>query len=70
MLKNILLPDADDVIVESYFLRNGMLEFNMTCIGPMAVCPHCGTVSGRVHSRYVRKPMDLAMVGTKLFLIL
>ncbi|WP_281291972.1 transposase family protein [Streptomyces tailanensis] len=28
-----------------------------------AACPACGTVSGRVHSRYVRRLSDTAVAG-------
>jgi len=68
MLEDLLLSGAADVMVESYFLEGDTLQFNMTCVGPTAVCPHCGAVSSRVHSRYVRRPMDLAMVGVQVCL--
>lgn len=32
------------------------------------VCPYCGTVSHKVHSRYIRHPCDLPMLGHKVCL--
>jgi hypothetical protein len=33
-------------------------------------CPYCGTVSGKVHSRYTRKLQDLPIQGKKVNLML
>ncbi|MDT3397674.1 transposase family protein [Streptomyces sp. B1866] len=34
--------------------------------GREAVCPCCGTASGRVHGRYRRRLADLAVAGRKV----
>jgi transposase len=68
MLEDILFSVTDDVIVETYSLEAGTLHFDLTCISPTAVCPHCGAVSSRVHSSYTRKPKDVAMTGVMVCL--
>lgn len=35
-----------------------------------AACPHCNTVSRRIHSRYLRQPADLPALGRKVELVL
>ena len=35
-------------------------------IAPTTVCPHCGTVGARVHSRYSRTIADVAFGGRNL----
>ena len=40
--------------------------FDLTCRSSSACCPSCGSVSGRVHSRYVRTVDDLPMHGRQV----
>lgn len=35
-----------------------------------AACPHCGTISRHVHSRYRRRPADFPAHGRKVELVL
>lgn len=37
---------------------------------PSAGCPHCGTISRHVHSRYLRRPADLPAHGRRVELVL
>jgi transposase len=64
MGQRILLPDAEEVVLE--LLRN--LDRNSLCMvlrsaGMRGVCPRCQSGSGRVHSRYLRTLADLPWEG-------
>jgi hypothetical protein len=38
----------------------------MRPIGVTSLCPACGTISGRIHSRYSRRLADLPIAGRKV----
>jgi transposase len=64
MGQRILLPDAEEVVLE--LLRN--LDRNSLCMvlrsaGMRGVCPRCQSGSYRVHSRYLRTLADLPWEG-------
>ena len=59
----ILLPHLAGVIVEEVAVAAGLLLVPATARVTTAACPKCGTVSGRVHSRYERRLADAAIGG-------
>ncbi len=59
----VLLPHLAGVIVEEAAVAAGLLLVTARARAPGAACPGCGTVSGRVHSRYSGKLADAALGG-------
>jgi hypothetical protein len=66
----ILLPHLAGVIVEEVAVAAGLLLVMARARAPEAACPRCGTVSGRVHSRYSRKLADAAIGGRQVEILL
>ena len=59
----VLLPHLAGVIVEEVAVAVGLLLVLARARASTAACPRCGTVSGRVHSRYSRRLADAAVGG-------
>jgi transposase len=51
------------VVVRRAVLDDAAVLLEAEVAGDGAVCPTCGVVASRVHSRYVRRPMDLPWRG-------
>jgi transposase len=66
----ILLPHLAGVIVEEVAVMAGLLLVMARAAAPEATCPKCGTVSGRVHSRYSRRLADAAVGGRQVQIVL
>jgi transposase len=66
----ILLPHLAGVIVEEVAVAAGLLLVMARAGAPEAACPKCGTVSGRVHSRYSRRLADAAIGGRQVEILL
>jgi hypothetical protein len=66
----ILLPHLAGVIVEEVAVAVGLLLVMARARAPEAACPKCGTVSGRVHSRYSRRLADAAIGGRQVEILL
>ncbi|MZG18659.1 hypothetical protein GTY44_35135 [Streptomyces sp. SID5914] len=62
MLK-VLFPYLSTVIVDRLVRVSSTLRITARCTTLRARCPDCGTPSGRVHSRYVRRLADAATGG-------
>jgi transposase len=58
------------VIVEEVAVTAGLLLVMARARAPEAACPKCGTVSGRVHSRYSRRLADAAIGGRQVEILL
>ena len=41
-------------------LDRNRIRVHARSLDPSAACPHCGTVSRHVHSKYWRRPADLS----------
>jgi transposase len=59
----VLLPALAGVEVEEVSRAGGSVRITASTSVPAAVCPGCGTASGRVHSRYRRRLLDTAIGG-------
>ena len=66
----ILLPHLAGVIVEEVAVAAGLLLVMARARAPEAACPKCGTVLGRVHSRYSRRLADAAIGGRQVEILL
>ena len=66
----VLLPHLAGVIVEEVGVAAGLLLVLARARAATAVCPMCGTVSGRVHSRYSRTLADTAIGGRQVEILL
>ena len=66
----VLLPHLAGVIVEEVTAAAGLLLVTARAPAPEAACPKCGTVSGRVHSRYSRTLADAAIGGRQAVIVL
>lgn len=63
MINHLLLPDNAELHIEAIALEDTTIIIMASAKNDIGVCPYCATVSQRIHSRYVRKPMDLACAG-------
>jgi transposase len=61
-------PHLAGVSVERVFRAGRSVRIRVRASGPEAVCPACGTVSRRVHSRYERRLSDLAVSGQEVMI--
>ena len=66
----VLLPHLAGVIVEEVTAAAGLLLVLARARAAAAACPACGTVSGRVHSRYSRTLADAAVGGRQVEILL
>ncbi|HEX6479503.1 MAG TPA: ISL3 family transposase [Ktedonobacteraceae bacterium] len=65
----ILLPENVNLSIEQVLVNN-ILTVTLRSGGCTALCPSCGQVAKRVHSRYRRKPSDLPISGRPVRLVL
>jgi predicted RNA-binding Zn-ribbon protein involved in translation (DUF1610 family) len=61
-----LLPHLAGVLVEGIVTAGAAVRIRCRARGTSAACPSCGTVSGRVHSRYERQRLDTAAAGQEM----
>ena len=63
---SVLLPHLAGVIIEEVAVAAGLLLVLARARAGTSACPKCGTVSGRVHSRYQRRLSDAAIGGQQV----
>src|SRR3954466_720910 len=56
-------------VVESAYYEGNKAVIAVRASGSVGVCPSCGTVSRRVHSRYHRRVGDLPLSGRSVKLV-
>jgi transposase len=59
MTQGTLIPNISEVALVCIRPRDGAIQMVLRACRPSSACPFCGTVSRRVHSRYLRKVGDL-----------
>jgi len=59
-----LLPDPSCLTLEEIVHQGGVMVMILSASADAAMCPHCGTRSSHVHSRYCRTLRDLPCQGT------
>ncbi len=69
MLAKRLLPDPDQLDLESWYLEDQILRFQVRATQSRAVCPDCHSSSARIHSRYQRTLADLRCVSFRFQLL-
>lgn len=65
-----LIPPLPGFEVDSIQMTGDLIQVHAHCVRESAICPVCGCLSKRVHSRYVRRPADLPCSGRLLRLVL
>src|ERR1700743_2607428 len=66
--RSSLVPSG--FVVESAYLEGDKAVIAVRASGNVGLCPSCGTVSRRVHSRYRRRVTDLPLSGRIVQLLL
>ena len=66
MLTSILLPNELQFRIDRVEKGSETIIISVTSTSEKSVCPHCQTVSGRIHSCYQRHPADLPLAGCAL----
>ena len=64
----VLLPHLAGVVVEAAELAGGRLCIWARARADHGMCPRCGWLSGRVHSRYGRRLADAAIGGRRVLI--
>jgi hypothetical protein len=59
MTQGTLIPNISEVALVCVYPKDGAIQMVLRACRPSLACPFCGTVSRRVHSRYLRKLGDL-----------
>ena len=54
------------LVVEQTTREDGFVRIWVRAVSPTGICPSCGTISRRVHSRYLRRPSDLPLAGHRV----
>jgi transposase len=62
----VFLPHLAGVVVEGVVVAAGLVSVLARAKADAAPCPACGSVPGRVHSRYGRRLADAAMGGRRV----
>ena len=64
------LPHLAGLRVDRVFLKGSTMRIEAATTSPRAECPGCGSMSGRVHSRYERRLADTGIGGRPALLVL
>ncbi|MFF0228206.1 ISL3 family transposase [Streptomyces sp. NPDC004629] len=62
-LQDLWFHQVDGVVIENAVVDGELVIVRARASAGRATCPTCGTMSGRVHSRYVRRLADTAVAG-------
>jgi transposase len=63
MLTDVLFPAELQLRVDGIEMEKNVVNISVTSTNKRSVCPHCQTISERVHSSYNRHPADLPLAG-------
>ena len=63
MITNVLFPAELQLRVDRIEMEKNAVNISVTSTNGRSVCPHCQTISERVHSSYNRHPADLPLAG-------
>lgn len=66
MSPSLLVPDCDLLRLDGVVLSPEAITLVVSAVQPLASCPGCGQPAARVHSAYVRTPVDSPCCGTPL----
>src|SRR5262245_61680382 len=68
MLTNLLLPEPDQLRLDTLTMTTERITLDVTAISSTASCPVCRSEASRIHSRYQRTVADLAWAQTPVVL--
>ncbi len=63
MLTDVLFPAKLQLCVDRIEMEKNAVNISVTSTNGGSICPHCQTISERMHSSYSRHPSDLPLVG-------
>ena len=63
MLTDVLFPAELQLHVDGIEMERNTVNISVASTNGRSICPHCQTISERVHSSYNRHPADLPLVG-------
>lgn len=63
MLTNVLFPAELQLRVDGVEMEKDTVNISVISTNGRSVCPHCQTISERIHSSYNRHPADLPLAG-------
>src|SRR5690242_18475880 len=63
MLSTLILPEAKTVELEQITTEGQTIILHLKTTAPQAVCPLCGQIAHRIHSRYIRHSHDLPLTA-------
>ncbi len=63
MLTDILFPAELQLCIDGVKMENEAISICIRSTNERGICPHCRTISERVHSSYQREPADLPLAG-------
>jgi hypothetical protein len=64
MAQGTLLPNLSEVRLACLRPKDGAIQMELQACRTSSSCPACGSMSRRVHSRYLRRLGDLPLGGT------
>ena len=70
MLTDVLFPAELQLRVDGVEMKNETIDISVTSRNGQCICPHCQTISERVHSSYQRCPADLPLAGYTVRLVM
>ena len=70
MRQGSLVPNTVEVALVCLRPKDGAIQMELRTCRTFSICPACGTVSRRVHSRYRRKLADLPWEGLPVVILL
>ena len=70
MLTNVLFPAELQLRVDGIEMKNEIIDISVTSRNGQCICPHCHTISERIHSSYQRHPADLPLAGYTVRLVM
>lgn len=63
MLTDILFPAESQLHLKEFDTEDSTVMLTVFSTQSYGCCPHCGYLSGRIHSHYQRQPADLPLAG-------
>ncbi len=61
MLTDVLFPAELQLRVDGVEMEKNTVNISVASTNGRSVCPHCQTISERIHSSYSRHPADLPL---------
>ena len=63
MLTDVIFPAELQLRIDGVEMEKDTVNIWLTSTNVWSVCPHCQTISERVHNSYSRHPADLPLAG-------